>query len=360
MISSNDISIIVQGAINDKETPQCLTSIRKYLPGAEIILSTWEGEDTTGLDYDILIQNKAPGAVFMDINGRKIYNNLNRQLYSTQQGLKHAGRKYALKLRSDLILTSPQFLEYFDQFQERTENYRLFKHKILTDVFFSRYKIKTGKHYTIIPFHVSDWWFFGLKEDLDTYFLQTPLVIEPEFTDYFNLNPDKTGTFGLATFKFAPEQYFCYSCFARNFDDIYMKDCSDINDTISQKSREAIINNFIILGYEQSGIYLNKYPCSKHPQAHEFVGMYNFYKYQSEYKEFCDSSYKISTPKPVYEDENAGFAKLRIQKHLTKLKSPSTPLVRKFEELFISLPVSVFLYIYKLLKSCFTHNNDTN
>lgn len=94
-----------------------------------------------------------------------------------------------MKLRSDLIFTSDRFLEYFNKFEARGNNYNLFKHKILTDVLFTRFNIKTGKfeNRVIIPFHVSDWWLFGLKEDLDTYFMDTELVKEPEFTRYFNL-----------------------------------------------------------------------------------------------------------------------------------------------------------------------------
>ena len=50
MIDSNDISVIVQGAINKNETTKCLQSIRQYLPGAEILLSTWDGSNITDLE----------------------------------------------------------------------------------------------------------------------------------------------------------------------------------------------------------------------------------------------------------------------------------------------------------------------
>lgn len=61
-MDTKDISVIVQGAINKNETIKCLQSIRHYLPGAEIILSTWEGSNITDLDYDNLILSKDPGA----------------------------------------------------------------------------------------------------------------------------------------------------------------------------------------------------------------------------------------------------------------------------------------------------------
>ena len=54
-IDFKDISIIVQGAIDIAETPKCLASIRKHLPEAEIILSTWNNEPVEGLDYDVLV-----------------------------------------------------------------------------------------------------------------------------------------------------------------------------------------------------------------------------------------------------------------------------------------------------------------
>ena len=49
-MDTKDISVIVQGAINKNETIKCLQSIRQYLPGAEIILSTWEGSNITDLE----------------------------------------------------------------------------------------------------------------------------------------------------------------------------------------------------------------------------------------------------------------------------------------------------------------------
>ena len=92
-IQSSEISVVVQGAIDQNNTPLCITSIRKYLPKAEIILSTWEGSDTENLDYDILVLNKDPGG-YRDIC-TKFVNNLNRQLVSTSNGIKKASKNIA-------------------------------------------------------------------------------------------------------------------------------------------------------------------------------------------------------------------------------------------------------------------------
>ena len=346
----NNLSIIVQGAINKFETPKCLKSLRKYLPQAEIILSTWEGSDISKLEglYDILVLNKDPGTQqFFNPKGKIIYNNLNRQLLSTQEGLKKATKKYVLKLRTDLILKDARFLEYFDKFPAKTENYTLFKKKIICPDLFSRYYIHVDRHNNVekIPFHISDWWFFGLKEDIETYIKDTPLVKEPEFTTYFSLkeNQNKKSPYIGASFKFAPEQYFGYSCFLRNFSDIRMEDASDYNDEIFEKSRECIINNFIILEHEQSGIYLNKYSFSKNEKClgEAYLDLYNFYRYEYEYKYFCDKDYKITSKLKFNENKEFEYAKLRLYKHIFKLTDNSLPPLKRLEQLFLGIPVSV-------------------
>ena len=111
MIKPEEISVVVQGAIDKDNTAKCLKSIRYYLPKSEIILSTWENSNIDDLDYDILVENKDPGALIQDpLYGA--YNNGNRQLLSTQEGIKKATRKYILKLRTDFYL----------EHNERSEN----------------------------------------------------------------------------------------------------------------------------------------------------------------------------------------------------------------------------------------------
>jgi len=360
MIDSKDISVVVQGAINKKETKRGLKSIRKFLPKAEIILSTWEGSNVSefGGLYDILVLNKDPGAVRIEECKHRIaYNNLNRQLLSTQEGLKKADRKYVMKLRSDLIFADDRFLGYFDKFQKRNEEYKLFERKIMTSALITRYTIKSDEFYdrTLIPFHVSDWWLFGLRSDLETYFMQIPLVHEPYFTNYFSLeeNKNKKSPYGRTNLKFAPEQYFAYSCFSRYFKDIYMEDGADYSDKIMEISRKAIVNNFIVLEFEQSGIYLNKYPYSKNEKfsGDQYIGLYHFYRYENEYKKYCENSYQITAQNAkMFKNEKYGYDLLRIYKHIAKLFEPETKLLSKFEQIFISIPLSSILFIFRHYK----------
>lgn len=350
MLKTKDISVVVQGAINKTETKKCLKSIRKYLPNAEVILSTWENSDVDNLIglYDKIIFNKDVGAPIIAYDKIKVYNNMNRQLFSTQEGIKLATKKYILKLRSDLILSDSRFLDYFDKYQARGGEYNLFKHKILIPSLITRFQLDKNQ---FTPFHFSDWWFFGLKEDIEKYFLNTPLADEPAFSNYFNEfeNSEKCSPYKGVDFKFAPEQYFGYSCFSRNFDDIYMEDASDFNNLTIEKYRKCLINNFIVLEYKHSGIYLNKYSFAKNEYYNgiEYLGMYHFYRFEKEYKEFCDKNYEITSEKLVFTDNEYGYDFLKIYKHVGALLSQQYQLSEKIEKLFISIPFYSIKFILK-------------
>lgn len=351
MINSQDISVIVQGAINKTETKKCISSIRHRLPQAEIILSTWTDSDIDELEYDKLILNQDPGAVPIS---KKILNNMNRQLLSTQNGLKVAERKYVLKLRSDLILSNTNFLKYFDKFQARNEKYKLFERKILTAMLLTRHKIKQKKEFIDIPFHVSDWWFFGLKTDLETYFNETPLVKEPDFTKYFESeeNKNKFNPYLGAKFQFAPEQYFAYKCFERNFEDIRMSDASDWDKNTIEQSRLAIINNFIILEYKHSGIYLNKYAYSKNEtfSGEQYLGLYHFDFFQSEYKKYCDPDFVPENTNISYQNEEYWRDYLRLNKHIYKFFNEENSVLSKIEQILISIPFRVVVLVFNQFK----------
>ena len=66
MISSSDISVVVQGPVR-KETEECLVSVRRHLAGSEIIFSTWVEEKTAGLEFDRLVIYDMPSACVKNI-----------------------------------------------------------------------------------------------------------------------------------------------------------------------------------------------------------------------------------------------------------------------------------------------------
>ncbi len=322
MINSKDVSVVVQGAIDKKITLKCLKSVRKYLPDAEIILSTWERSDVTQLDglYDKLILNNDPGAYEYGEPSR--LNNTSRMLYSTQQGLMFCNRKYILKLRSDLILKNSNILNYSDEYK-RCREYKLFTSRIAANnIFTVKYDAhENQKHYR--PFHVSDWWFFGLTKDIKLLF-DIPLPKEPEFSEYFKINkmpPDKFHIFPSSALRFTPEQYIQILCVKKHFPDIKIEHTLDYNDQNIRQSEIYIVNNYIIMPPKISGIYpakdfYKRYDYQLDPTV--CASIYTEFMWLRDYKKYIDNSYKFNLFKfnPIYRSQYAVLQTKTYKKYL--------------------------------------------
>ncbi len=172
MIANTDISFVVQGPVQsfngraqqENITIQCLQSIRFLFPGSPIILSTWKGQKTTGLDYDILLTLDDPGQNLVFNNNQAQLLNNNRQLVSTHQGLKEVKTPYAVKIRTDNKLSGRQFVDIYEKFfsSKRKEAPALLRQRVLTSSAFFISHHRGEPNY----FCKSDLFDFGLTEDL--------------------------------------------------------------------------------------------------------------------------------------------------------------------------------------------------
>lgn len=338
MIKSKDISVVVQGAVDKDYTPLCLYSIRKYLPEAEIILSTWEDSDVENLDYDILVLNKDPGGIKHDFaiyNERNSINNFNRQLVSTSHGIKKANRKYTLKLRSDLILKNVDFLKHWDKYPARNIDFNLFNHRVLCSTIYSRENScpLTGNGLPV-PFHPSDFWFFGLTEDLKNYFGNCPAQTQEEGGNWTFKYPNRL-PYSSMLWRFAPEQFFCVNWVKKYYSDLNFYDWSDWNQENIELSNNILYNNFIFLDYAQSGIY-----SKKHEWAYEnqelIQGLITNQHFQNQYKKYCDNNFKTAKSGKNY--------RYKLQKHFNRLLQPLRSFKSWFEEIF-----SVLYYLIAAL-----------
>ncbi|MDB4793478.1 WavE lipopolysaccharide synthesis family protein [Methylacidiphilales bacterium] len=158
-IKTDELSVIVQGPIWPDSTRQSLRSIRTHLPGAEIVLSTWEGENVRELDYDVLVLSEDPGPIKTKASKAS---NLNRLLWSTKQGLKKATRPYGLKFRTDLKLHGSGILSYFGLFPSYLEEYKIFHERVVIS---STLTWRTTRYPSGL-YHPSDLFGLGRMEDL--------------------------------------------------------------------------------------------------------------------------------------------------------------------------------------------------
>ena len=295
-ISYKDITVVVQGAINPSITPIGLESIREFLPGSRIVLSTWDGENTEGLDYDEVIYTKDPGGYKYTIPPVVLTNNVNRQLVSVQEGLKRTETEYVLKLRTDAIITSNRFLSFFSSFPKKNEKYKIFKHKVLVSDFFTRNKFRSKKEFFPIPFHVSDFFFFGYTEDIKGYFMETRKMTREEQIDYHGVShPERREIFDYWWhWRMAPEQFFALEALRRKYPGVNMNDWSDWNEENIRQSEEFIMNNFIVLDFNHHGIMIPKFEklmTENKGEDYKEKGLYTF----SIYSAFYDAMFQKNT-----------------------------------------------------------------
>lgn len=328
MISSKDISVVVQGAIDYKTIEKCLKSIRKYLPDAEIILSTWKNSDVNGLDYDILIENEDPGAIIHDfVYG--VDNNTNRQLVSTQEGLKVVKNKYILKLRTDFYLKGNNFLNYWDMFPTANINYKCFNHRVIVASVYSRETSNVNG--AALPFHPSDFYFFGETEDIKKYFLNTSLMPNEDLANYNYKYPHKK-PYLTCTMRYTPEQYLCLSFF-RQFQTIDFDDWTDWNQENIELSNNLFFSNFIFLGPKESEIYSDKHSIALDNED-KIAGLITFKQFVKKYTTMLDKD---------FEEQNSYTLKAKYNKHFDRVMLPIKKINKWFGEV-----MSLFYYAIKV------------
>lgn len=314
VIKSKDISVVVQGAISEQYTSNVLKSIRKALPEAEIILSTWENSDVKGLDYDVLVENQDPGAPMLFPQWKQRHN-LNRQIVSTKNGVKYATRKYVLKTRTDIVHNNANFLNYFEKFKERNEKCKLLKERVLICEHFAR-------RAECLPFHISDWVFFGLKEDIENIW-NVELEPEPEYTEWFynhDLLPqhkDKYHEHNFFRHRYCAEQYIWAHFLWRNGEKFEFDNMFDISWDNSYLTKLSFANNLVILSLEQYGISF----CKGNPVVENNI--YTHYDWQKLYKLYCDKNFELEN-KAIDYDELLG-----TRKYKNKINNLKTKMGRK-------------------------------
>jgi hypothetical protein len=257
MISGKSISVVVQGHVRGLATDppharwtwQSLQSVRHWLPGAEIILSTFSESDTRGLPIDVLVLNDDPGCLDLyPVN--RLVGNTNRQIVSTIAGLRQASRPLALKMRYDLVLQGNDFLSYFNAFKERSADWRIFTSRVLSCTSVSLNPRKLSPN----PMAPSDWFHFGLREDL-IFLWDIPLIpaLSPEEAD--TKNPQRMIR---DIHCYSAEQYIWVSCLRKHRDFSFRHSRDLTADTLDLNDR-SIANNLVLLEPEQIPLVCRKY-----------------------------------------------------------------------------------------------------
>lgn len=282
-INNSDISVVVQGYADDS-TSYLLNSIRKYLPGSTIILSTWGYCNTSKLDYDKLVISDDPGAIPCEIwSNFDRGNNGNRQIVSTKSGLNEVDTKYVLKLRSDLVLLGDGFKKYLYLLVERDDDYLVFDERIVIGELFSRHNFvyhRNGKEYDVPkPFHPSDWFAFGLTEDVKKLYGNVSIIPDDEIQYDQLVHQDYVKKYDYKySWRYTTEQHILLEALKDKMPQNMFRDWTDWNEKNIEYSRKIMLNNFVFLDMARSDILNLKYITAsfannslRHPEKKLYV-----------------------------------------------------------------------------------------
>ena len=289
LIDNSDVSVVVQGPVQNYQgrshheegiTVRCLNSIRQYLPGATIILSTWDNQDLTSLDYDQLVISPDPGSNTDSF----CPTNYNRQILSTKAGLTQVETRYTMKLRSDNYLIGAEFKAVQQHYVKSNPADKLFTEKVVINAnLFRRYS-----HGFPVAFSPSDFFYFGLTSDLLKIWNQ-PFFCDQPFSE--QLIKKKEGTIGPPPLE--AEQVYCV-VWMRNLVGssplmISRYDCA--KDDLDFWLR-FLASNLVVFEPRDIGLGLRKMSLRKKKRTNEFTK----WDWLSLYRQYCDSSIDIDWP----------------------------------------------------------------
>jgi len=184
-INPNDITFVVQGAVNDKPTvKKCLYSIRSLFPGSIIILSTWKNSDVSELDFDELVRSSEECPTYKFYKHLSIVNNINKQIISSRNGLRYVNTKYAVKMRSDIVFKSDNLLWIAPLTNKKS------KKSYLNSKIIISYDLSINAKKTKLLFHFNDWFLAGETLDLKKVF-NIPLMSLKDLKFFENRNNSK-------------------------------------------------------------------------------------------------------------------------------------------------------------------------
>lgn len=274
---SDNISIVVQGGVS-AITVNVLRSLRKVFLTAEIVLSTWENSDLSGLDYDKIVLSPDPGAQ-MAYEAVGVYNNVNRQLTSSAVGVNAATRPYILKMRTDIFIKSAAFLSYFGKYDDYAPY--IFKNRLLICNYYTRNPRAQG-----VCVHPSDWLLFGRAEDVKLFYADFSLQTDEEAVWFKTRRKDSLIYKGYLS-RFTPEQYIFLS-FLRRFQEVEIDCYYSSSPELRRLTEELYAKCFVVLDYRaELDIGFSKYDPNRYFEKYLLI---SHWPWRALYQRYCEDT----------------------------------------------------------------------
>lgn len=247
LIDPSLVSVVVQGP-RTPVTEQTLSGIRLHLPGARIVMSTWDGTDIDGLDIDDLVVCPDPGAMdcaaMPGLPGPPI--NANRMIRSTFAGLGAVDRPFVVKVRTDAIVEHAGVLTWIAALPPAVGEWAIFSHVVGVSSVFTRNPLKTP----LGSYHPADTVQFGQTSDL-LQLWDVPMM--PDSDANFFPDPSARPTWSGTSQRYYPEQWVFLCALRRHHTVDFEHNGAFTAATISASNR-ALAQNFLVAEPWQMGI----------------------------------------------------------------------------------------------------------
>lgn len=286
--SAELLSVVVQGGIvpsNIVEVANHCEHWRQLFPQAEIILSisatdiltgacpgevfgepglAWPYQDNgpfksaldrlvSNCDKIVLARAALPlPPIKTDHHGQ---NNVNLQIAAARAGLELVTGRYVLRVRSDLIFLNRQFLsQYAEGEQLPRGRAAVFQQRVMISWLY------TLNPYTIerMPLHFSDWFHFGLTEDVRQIW-GGPMMSYAD-ANHYKTNPyapESNAEERMVVPRLAVEQHILYHCFRSRLVELDLKYHNDWSSI--ELATDVLIDNFNICDVLAAACLFNKY-----------------------------------------------------------------------------------------------------
>lgn len=267
-----NISVVVQGPICAEATPDypkgityhLMQNLARLLPGAQLILSTWQGAVVCPLPEETLVVlSEDPGSQ----GGRPglVSSNVNRQLVSTRAGLARAVKPYTLKIRTDVVLTDTRFLGIYVRAVATLAGYRspIFSAPVLCNNLSSR---NAQACPTAFVFHPSDHVQFGRTADIRA--LWAGALQTQADAHWFEEHPRSDHLRDLELSRLTPEQHIWTGALLAAGVTVPNFEYGSRSDELIKLS-EDLLRSFVFVPDHQFSIHFPKYHTWRHA-AYEY------------------------------------------------------------------------------------------
>lgn len=282
-IFDKDISIIMQGPIYKENIIEYANNCmlwREKFPESEIVsvVSTSDilEKDTTGnillskfLKCDMIVSASlekikeisdkfillGSGIPLYALKNDTGFCHGNFQIEAAQAGLKEAGRKYVLRIRSDAVFFDKRFLAFYERnYLKPRGRYSIFKQRVMIANTFTINPYAMER----LPFHWSDWFHLGLLEDVRKLWDVPNISVSNSIFYKIKSFLPYSNAFERRFFhRMGVEQHVNYSFFKKHIPDLKLEFHNDISSR--ETSIEILKDNFVICNAYEIGFFFEKY-----------------------------------------------------------------------------------------------------